>query len=403
MERLKKKDADAGVVEQKLTDAQKAAIAEARSIYEARVAELQILHRQKQLTAVDPQEIERIEQEYRRDMDRFARDRDARSRRSARRPNAREHAQRRACCSSCRRCRGVRAQDDVLARIRQEGLERSKVHALFSTLTDQFGPRLAGTPAYKQSAEWARDRMREFGLADAKLEPWPFGRGWVLDRLVIEMVEPRYMPLIGYAEAWSAPTKGEIVATPIFLGGTPAADVAAMKDRALKGAIVMVGPQTQFTREDRPQPSLSDTPVRIGQPPWVTPRPNQADTRAIAQAVREAGVGVSQDQRRRARHRLRARPRSGRDALPSVVLAGEHYNMIARMLERGMPVKLRVNVQSHFVTDDPNSYNVIADLPGSRGARRSSPPRTSIADRSPAGRRSRCSCWDRRSRSATAR
>ena len=80
MERLKKKDAEAGIVEQKLTDAQKAAIAEARSIYESRVAELQILHRQKQLTAVDPQEIAKIEDEYRRDMDRFASDRDAKIR-----------------------------------------------------------------------------------------------------------------------------------------------------------------------------------------------------------------------------------------------------------------------------------------------------------------------------------
>jgi hypothetical protein len=80
MERLKKKDADAGIVEQKLSDAQKAAIAEARSIYESRVAELQILNRQKQLTAVDPQEIAKIEEEYRRDMDRFASDRDSKIR-----------------------------------------------------------------------------------------------------------------------------------------------------------------------------------------------------------------------------------------------------------------------------------------------------------------------------------
>jgi hypothetical protein len=77
MERLKKKDAETGVVEHKLTDAQKAAIAEARSLYEARVAELQILHRGKQLSAVDPQEIEKIEQEYRRDLERLATDRDS--------------------------------------------------------------------------------------------------------------------------------------------------------------------------------------------------------------------------------------------------------------------------------------------------------------------------------------
>ncbi len=76
MERLKKKDADAGVVEHKLTEAQKAAIAEARSVYEARVAELQILHRGKQLATYDPAEVEKIEQEYRIDLERFASDRD---------------------------------------------------------------------------------------------------------------------------------------------------------------------------------------------------------------------------------------------------------------------------------------------------------------------------------------
>ena len=80
MERLKKKDAETGVVEHKLTDAQKAAIGEARSLHEARVAELQILHRGKQLSAVDPAEIEKIEQEYRRDLERLASDRDSKIR-----------------------------------------------------------------------------------------------------------------------------------------------------------------------------------------------------------------------------------------------------------------------------------------------------------------------------------
>ena len=47
-----------------------------------------------------------------------------------------------------------------------------------------------------------------------------------------------------------------------------------------------------------------------------------------------------------------------------MVLEAEHYNMVARMIRRGIPVKLRINVHSHFVTDDPNSYNVVANLPG---------------------------------------
>ena len=81
MERLRKKDAETGAVEQKLTGEQKALIAEARSVYEARVAERQILHREKRLTTFDPAEVEKMDEEYRRDMERFATDRDAKIRR----------------------------------------------------------------------------------------------------------------------------------------------------------------------------------------------------------------------------------------------------------------------------------------------------------------------------------
>jgi hypothetical protein len=80
MERLRKKDAETGTAESKLTDEQKAGIAEARSVYEARVAERQILHRSKVLVAADPQEREVLDEQYRRDLDRFASDRDAKIR-----------------------------------------------------------------------------------------------------------------------------------------------------------------------------------------------------------------------------------------------------------------------------------------------------------------------------------
>ena len=89
MERLKKQDAEAGIVEHKLSEEQKAAIAEARSLYESRVAERQILHRSKQLTTYDPTQVEKIEQEYRIDMDRFAADRDAKIRKIRQEPDPR--------------------------------------------------------------------------------------------------------------------------------------------------------------------------------------------------------------------------------------------------------------------------------------------------------------------------
>jgi len=259
---------------------------------------------------------------------------------------------------------GTRATDDVLHRIHAEGMQHSRAAEIYATIVDQFGPRLTGTPAHKHAAEWTRDRLNEFGLKNAALEPWQFGRGWVLDRLVVEMIEPRYALLIGYADAWSPSTNGEIVATPILLDGKSAADVAAMKEK-LSGAIVMTQPEAQFIREDRPQPTLSDAPVRIGQPPPVRARGNAADARALADTIRTAGVGVSVHTSEGEHGTVFVLGRDQPDAVPTITLAGEHYNMIMRMVKRGIPVKLRVNVQSHYVADDPNSYNVVADLPGS--------------------------------------
>jgi hypothetical protein len=256
------------------------------------------------------------------------------------------------------------AQPGVLERIRDEALARSQVQSYFAALTDDIGPRLTGSPAARRAADWARDRMADIGLADPHLEPWRFGRGWVLDRQTVEMVEPRYMPLIGYAEAWSASTKGDVVATPVMTGGRTVADVTAMKDR-LAGAIVMISPDAAFIREDRPQPTLSDAPVRVGQPPPVLPRANPADSRAIGDLIQAAGpaVTIRTSEGEHGTVFVLGTDRGDR-ALPSIVLAGEHYNMVARMLRRGIPVKLRVNVQAHYVTGDLDAYNVVGELPG---------------------------------------
>jgi hypothetical protein len=80
MERLRKKDAEAGIVEHKLTDEQKAQIAEARSVYDARVAERRILHQDKVLATYDPAAREVLEEQFRRDLERFEHDRDAKIR-----------------------------------------------------------------------------------------------------------------------------------------------------------------------------------------------------------------------------------------------------------------------------------------------------------------------------------
>ena len=80
MERLKKKDADAGVQEHTLTDEQRAQIAEARSIHEARVAERRIMHQSQTAAVFDPAELELRRDELRRDLAQFESDRDAKIR-----------------------------------------------------------------------------------------------------------------------------------------------------------------------------------------------------------------------------------------------------------------------------------------------------------------------------------
>ena len=80
MERLRKKDQEAGVTETPLTDAQRAAIAEARSVYDARVAERRILHESAMMKTIDPEERQALQEAQRRDLERFESDRDSKVR-----------------------------------------------------------------------------------------------------------------------------------------------------------------------------------------------------------------------------------------------------------------------------------------------------------------------------------
>jgi len=78
MERLRKNDEEAGVERRPVTDAQKAAIAEIRNFYEAKIAEVEVLHQGRLRTTADPVERAAREEEYRRDRERLSTERDAR-------------------------------------------------------------------------------------------------------------------------------------------------------------------------------------------------------------------------------------------------------------------------------------------------------------------------------------
>jgi hypothetical protein len=74
MERLRRKDEETGVQAQPLTDGQREAIAEARRVAEAKVAEVQIMHRSKLAAVRDPAEFAAAEEALRRDTQRIRED-----------------------------------------------------------------------------------------------------------------------------------------------------------------------------------------------------------------------------------------------------------------------------------------------------------------------------------------
>ena len=59
----------------------------------------------------------------------------------------------------------------AIYKIKEEGLQRSKVMEITSYLTDVYGPRLTGSPNIRTAGEWAVKEMQSWGLANAKLEP----------------------------------------------------------------------------------------------------------------------------------------------------------------------------------------------------------------------------------------
>ena len=79
MERLRKKDADAGVAARPMTDEQKRAIAEVKSLYDSKIAEQDILQQSamNHRLAADPAELEEVGRQFRRERERLASERDA--------------------------------------------------------------------------------------------------------------------------------------------------------------------------------------------------------------------------------------------------------------------------------------------------------------------------------------
>jgi hypothetical protein len=252
----------------------------------------------------------------------------------------------------------------MIAAIKTEGQRLPDASRLFHALTDVLGPRLTGSPAHVEAARWAIDQFKTWGLTNPRMEPFQFGRGWSLDKLVVEMRTPRYMPLIGYAEAWSPPTAGTLTGAPVYIGDSTAEEIDRLGAR-LRGAIVLMHqPQEEFLRMDRMQPSDGGDPVQTGNPPLPGPSSATPASQILALLrTHGAGVALKPGAMEHGTVRVQGDRATAADAVPSVVLAAEHYNMLVRLARDRVPLQLSIEVGARFHADT-NSYNVLAEIPG---------------------------------------
>lgn len=192
--------------------------------------------------------------------------------------------------------RAAQEQIDLEAvnQIRKMGLDpaTSQVMEISSYLTDVYGPRLTGSANTKAAGDWAVAKMKEWGLTNVALEPWPadpsgqnggFPCGWTNDKFYIAAVAPQSFPIHGTPTAWTPGTSGLVrgeVVTVIEPQTTTEAEYRSKYSGKLKGKWIvrsaapnvtpmMNAPASRYTTEqldrmENPPPPDPNAPGRGG-------------------------------------------------------------------------------------------------------------------------------------------
>lgn len=282
----------------------------------------------------------------------------------------------------------------VVNRIRSEAFSNSKVMDTMFYLTDVYGPRLTGSPNYKAAGDWAVKRLEEFGLTNVKEEKWgPFGRGWQCKYFEAHMVEPQFSALVGIPLAWTEGTSGSVTGEPLIAVIRNEADLEKYKGK-LKGKIVMtVEPRelpfpttadahrytdAELSEEaEAPEPGRNGgygayRPNRPGQPPTqMMSREERLKWQSkLAQFYKDEGVLLTLSESTNGSGGIIWASSGGSydpkqpTAVAGVSMMPEQYNRIARLVEHNIPVKLEFTIQNEFYNDDPNSFNITGEIPG---------------------------------------
>jgi carboxypeptidase Q len=308
----------------------------------------------------------------------------------------------------------------VVQRIKMEAFQNSKVMDHLFWLTDVYGPRLTGSPGFTAAANWTVKQLKQYGIEDAATQPWgKFGRSWRLTKFSVSIQEPEYAPLIGFPLAWSADTKGPIVAEPVLapLKFSDALDAKKTNEELekyfreykgkLRGKIVLLQKPRDVTPVTTPPASRysdadlakeADAPTPFALPPFdiekmVLPEKPE-ERRALFDLLpldAEAKIWEYEDGLRDRVNRFLAEEGVIAAVVPSyygaagtvfgdaagtfdsnqpvpeprIALTIEHYNRIARLLDKKVPVKLEFEVRTTSDGATGEGLNIIANIPGS--------------------------------------
>jgi carboxypeptidase Q len=326
------------------------------------------------------------------------------------------------CIPLCAQDHADRSDLAVVGRIKTEAFENSQVMDTLEYLTDQYGPRLTASPEWRQAADWAAKRLQGYGLERVGLEKWGTpGRSWSLKKASVEMLEPRYSPLDAAPLAWSDGTHG-IQTGDVILArygtGRRVLDPKKAEDELekfeaewkgkLKGKIVLLSPlrrvdpatKALFKRytsqelselAEAPAPVLktpvdlknlkfpeTDSPPELAEfysslPPQVREqfrKKREALAAKRAKFFKDEGVVAIVNSDQRAHDSLlfaeAAGPYNAKDTLaaPTFVVTQEQYNRIVRLVDKKVPVKIRVELEAGISQENQDAYNIVGEIPG---------------------------------------
>ena len=270
---------------------------------------------------------------------------------------------------------------DVITRIRAEEFRHSKVMDTASELMDRIGPRLTGSPQVKAANEWTRKQFADWGLSNAHLESWgPFGRGWYYEKCAVRMTAPDHAELLALPSAWTPGTNGVVKAAVVRLDIKSKDELDALKGQ-FAGKIVLYGEMPKMEDHVKPEveryddKTLADVykyeapgrPRRFNREEFIKRRELKTAVEKFLEnekplAIIESGRGdLGTFYVQGGGEWKKAKPMA---KTPDLSMESEHFGRIARLLDRGVPVELELDVVTHTIDEDQMQSNTIAELPG---------------------------------------